>query len=120
MIFYKRQEKIEKGEDPNGKAFIKFPENIPGDSAGNLNLVAIAGTSGKQIQVEKTEKIGIAVNPVKLLDQRAWWNVRSMAPIWLIISYVCGGIAVGCAVFYVFLQLKKIKDINQIKEMSHE
>jgi hypothetical protein len=103
-----------------GKAYIKFPENVPGDTAGNLNLVAIAGTSGKQIQVEQTEKIGVAVNPSKLLDERAWWNVRSMAPIWLIISYTCGGIAVACAVFYVLLQLKKIKEINQIKESSHE
>jgi len=104
----------------NGKAIIPFPSDIPGDSIGNLDLIAIAGTTGKQIAIEQTEQIGVAVNPTNLLDERAWWNIRSMAPIWLIISYLSGGVAVGCTVFFVFLQLKKIKDINQIKESSHE
>jgi len=106
--------------DVYGKARIRFPEDLPGDTAGNLNLIAIAGTGGKQIIAEKTEKIGIAVNPELLLDERAWWNVRSKAPIWLIIAYACGGIAVGCCVLYVVLQLKKIKDFNHLNKSSHE
>jgi mono/diheme cytochrome c family protein len=104
----------------NGKAFIKFPSDMPGDTSGNMMLVAIAGTTGKQIMVEKSEQVGTAINPSKLLDERAMWNVRSKAPLWLIISYLCGGIAVACAVSYVFLQLKKIKDLNQINNSGHE
>jgi mono/diheme cytochrome c family protein len=104
----------------NGKAFIKFPVDLPGDTAGNLNLVAIAGAGEKQIIVEKTEPIGTSVNPTKLLDQRAWWNISSKAPIWLIISYLCGGIAVACAVFYVVRQLKTIKDLNKTNNENHE
>jgi hypothetical protein len=106
--------------DVNGKARIHFPEDLPGDTAGNLNLIAIAGTGGKQIIVEKTEKIGVGISPKLLLDERAWWNVRSKAPIWLIIAYVCGGIAVGCCILYVALQLKKIKEINQLNKSGHE
>ena len=102
------------------KQEFRFPEDIPGDTAGNLSLIAIAGAGGKQIILEKTEKIGIAVKPLLLLDQRAWWNVRSKAPLWLVISYVCGGIAVAAVVLYVFLQLKKIKSINQLNNTGHE
>jgi mono/diheme cytochrome c family protein len=100
---------------PDGKTRIKFPQDIPGDKEGNLELIAVAGTGGKQITVKQQEKIGLAINPPQLLDQRAWWNVRSMAPLWLVIAYVCGGIAVGSSVLFVFMQLKKIRDLNQLK-----
>jgi hypothetical protein len=110
----------EASSDENGKARIRFAEEIPGDTAGFVNLIAIAGTGGKQIIAEKTEKIGVAVNPELLLDQRAWWNVRSKSPLWLVIAYVCGGIAVACCILYIAFQLKKIKDINQVNKITHE
>jgi hypothetical protein len=106
--------------DINGKATIPFPDNIPGDTVGNINLIAIAGTGGSQIISEKTEKIGTVVKPNNLLDQRAWWNVRSKAPIWLIMSYFGAGIAVFCTVLFVFMQLKKIKSLNKINNNGHE
>lgn len=103
-----------------GKAYIKLPDNLPGDTAGYLGLIAVAGAGGKQLEAEISERAGIAVKPALLLDQRSWWNVRSKAPLWLIISYALGGIAVGSSVLYVIMQLKKIRDINKVKMNSHE
>jgi hypothetical protein len=103
-----------------GKVIIPFPNDIAGDTIGNIKLIAIAGTGGSQIISEKTEKIGTVVKPTNLLDQRAMWNVRSKAPLWLIISYFCAGIAVICTVLFVFMQLKKIKTLNQVNNNDHE
>jgi mono/diheme cytochrome c family protein len=106
--------------DENGIARIPFPTDIAGDSAGNINLVALAGNGSRQVSIDKTEKIGVPVQTVLLLEKNAMWNIRSKAPIWLVISYICGGIAVAGVVLYVLLQLKKIKNINQLNNTSHE
>ena len=94
--------------DKDGCAYFTIPNDLPGDSLGMLYFIGIAESKGKEIRNEIVEKLGLVTKPKQLLDQRTWWNVNKMAPIWLIILYTSGVFAVYGTVLYVLLQLRKL------------
>lgn len=102
--------------DAQGQAKFVFPTDIPGDTVGNLTLVAQAGSNGMELITTKVEKIGVPVVTKKLLDERAIWNINSMAPIWLIIVYTAGVLGIIATLGYILHQLKLIRDINNKKQ----
>ena len=102
--------------DAEGLAKFNFPTDIPGDTAGNLTLVALAGSNGKELSTSKVEKIGVPVKVKNQLDERAMWNISSMAPIWLIIVYTVGVLGILATLGYIFHLLKKIREINNKKQ----
>ncbi|NVO09699.1 MAG: c-type cytochrome [Bacteroidales bacterium] len=95
-----------------GIAYFNTPADIPGDSLGFLSLIAKTQGNSKELISTLNEKLGVVTKPKNLLDQRAWWNVNKMAPVWLIISYLFGVVGIGITVVYILLQLRKIKKIN--------
>jgi hypothetical protein len=99
----------------DGIGYFNIPRDIPGDSIGTLSLIAKTQGNSKELTSSLNEKIGVITKPKKLLEQRAWWNINKMAPIWLIISYLTGILGIGVTVLYILLQLRKIKKINQNK-----
>jgi hypothetical protein len=105
----------ESTSNEQGIAEFAFPHNLPGDTIGNLSLIAIAGSEGKEVRVTSIEPIGIRVNPTLLLSQRSWWNVSKMAPIWLIATFTLCILAGLLAVGYVLSLLYKIKMHNSPK-----
>lgn len=98
-----------------GIAEFTFPNNLPGDTIGNITIMAIAGTEGKEVQSTTVEPMGTKVIPYNLLSQRAWWNVNAMAPVWLIATFTLSIIAGLMAIAYVLLLLYKIKMHNSPK-----
>lgn len=99
----------------SGIAYFNVPNDIPGDTIGKLSFIAKTEGNSKELSSTIEEKLGVITNPKRLLDERTWWNVNKMAPIWLILLYLSGVGAVGATVVYILLQLRKIKKINQNK-----
>lgn len=97
----------------DGIGYFKFPTDIPGDSIGTLSLIAKTQGNSKELISTINEKLGVVTKPKNLLEQRAWWNINKMAPIWLIIAYLSGIAGIGVTVLYILMQLRKIKKINQ-------
>ena len=99
----------------DGIGYFKFPTDIPGDTIGTLSLIAKTQGNSKELIATINEKLGVVTRPKKILEQRAWWNINKMAPIWLIMAYLSGISGIGVTVLYVLMQLRKIKKINQNK-----
>jgi mono/diheme cytochrome c family protein len=98
-----------------GIAYFEIPKDIPGNSQGNLSFIARTEGNSKELISTIDESLGVIIESKQLLDQRAWWNVNKMAPIWLIILYLSGLTGVGITVIYILLQLLKIRKLNQTK-----
>ena len=98
-----------------GVAHFDFPSDIPGDSLGNILIIARTIGSSNELTSSLTEKLGVVTKPKLLLDQRAWWSVNKMAPIWLILLYLAGVAGIGVTVLYILLQLRKIRKLNNSK-----
>ena len=96
-----------------GVAYFDLPKDIPGDSNGNLLLIARTIGSSNELTSTLNEKLGVITKPKLLLDQRAWWSVNKMAPIWLTLLYLSGIVGIGVTILYILLQLRKIRKINQ-------
>lgn len=92
-----------------GVANFDIPSDIPGDSLGNLFIIAKTIGNSKELNSSITEKLGVITIPKQLLNERTWWNISKMAPIWLIILYSSGVLTVGGIILYILLQLRKIK-----------
>jgi cytochrome c5 len=79
----------EKTSDDNGMVYFACPTKLPADS---LNLVKLKikvtkEEAGIAVSKEVVLPIGVTKSDKKVLDNREFWNVRSMAPIWLILAY---------------------------------
>jgi cytochrome c5 len=112
-----------KTTDNNGEAIFTFPKNLPGDTAGNINLMVTlvdeVGAFGEG-EAKTRLKVGMPFTPVSLIDTRAMWSVRGNAPLWLVITY-CGAVfLVFGFVFYILTQLLKMRKmgINSDKTSS--
>jgi hypothetical protein len=98
-----------------GKAYFLFPENLPGDSAGMVTLVAqltneeIFGL----VRAESQLAIGVASNRPPLNEPRALWNVGLKTPVWLLFTYLAVVLGVWGCIFFVMLQLRTIFKIGQ-------
>jgi mono/diheme cytochrome c family protein len=96
-----------------GVAYFNPPSDIPGDSLGTLSLIAKTQGNSKELTGTLIEKLGVKTKAKILLAERSWWNISSMAPVWLIILYSSGVAAVGLILIYILLQLRKIKQLNK-------
>ncbi|HCT29340.1 MAG TPA: hypothetical protein DIW31_01075 [Bacteroidales bacterium] len=99
----------------SGIAYFNIPNDIPGDTIGKLSFLAKTEGNSKELSSTIDEKLGVITKPKRLLDERTWWNINKMAPVWLILLYLSGVGGVGVTVIYILLQLRKIKKINHNK-----
>ena len=106
--------------DEKGIAEFNFPTSLPGDTSGNVTMIAIAGSEGKEVRATAVEPIGAITIPKRLLDQRTWWNVSAMAPLWLIATFSLSLLAGLLTVAYVLFLLYKIKMHSSPKTNEHE
>jgi hypothetical protein len=93
-----------------GYAAFEFPKDIPGDSAGVLAVLARLNEESGYGSAEKTDSIAIGkpVTWIPLTEQRAMWNVRSKAPLWLVLTYSIVLISVLVTLVYILFQVRKI------------
>lgn len=94
----------------DGKAHFRFPEGIPGDSTGFVNLVAQLNESGgyggakKEIRV----RFGDPARWIPLTEGRTMWNINAKAPIWLMLVYSLTVLGVFITLIYIMLQIRRI------------
>ena len=91
-----------------GIAMFESPEDLPGDTVGNVRVIAKLNGEGANAEADTLLKFGVPTHPVSLVSKRAMWNKVSMAPIWLLITYSLAVLAVWGLIFYILLQLRKI------------
>ena len=96
--------------DVQGKAIFNFPKDLPGDSTGNVQLVARLTNEAAfgEVKTDSTLAIGVPTYRPPLNEKRAMWNVISKAPIWILLSYTLSVLAAWGFIIYVFLQIRAI------------
>jgi hypothetical protein len=105
----------DKNTDLNGFAYFRVPKELPGDTAGNVILSGrfvdedLFGTATKDTVLNA----GIITIPVSLVKERAMWNTVRKAPVWILLTYSLGLLAVWGFIFYVLLKLRDIFVIGE-------
>ena len=97
-----------------GEVTFDFPKDIPGNKYGTVILVTrVNDETGLLGEAEASLKagIGIATHTVSLTAQRAMWNVRRLAPVWLILTYSIGVIVAWGFIFYIIISIGRMKNI---------
>ncbi|MCJ7820653.1 MAG: cytochrome c [Bacteroidales bacterium] len=106
----------EKNTDENGNAFFSLPEGLPGDNAGNISFSAkftdeeVFGTVSK----DTVMRAGVITSRPSLLAERAMWNNVRKAPLWVILTYTLGVLAVWGFIVLTLLKLRDIYTIGSI------
>lgn len=100
----------EKTTSGNGSASFRIPDNLPGDTAGNLRVSARFSDEDKFGSVSKdtTLRAGKKSVPESLVAQRAMWNSIRKAPLWIIITFSAGLLLVWSFIVIVLLKLRDI------------
>lgn len=103
--------------DENGILEIEFPNDLPGDTEGNVIIVTkiIESDLYNDLSLEVTKNWGL---PVKLEDpkneQRSLWAAAANAPISLIVIISTMIIAVWYIICYILFKLYKISRIKPL------
>jgi hypothetical protein len=94
----------------DGKAVFSVSADVPGDSEGNINLLARLTDQDAfgVITADTLFAIGAPMTEGSLLEERALWNKVSKAPVWLLMTYFATVLGVWGALFYILLQLRRI------------
>lgn len=105
-----------------GIASFTFPEDLPANDSGYVELIVRLNDATQFGEVEKSAliKAGVAKNMEKLTDQRAMWNISRMAPWWLIFSYFGVVLFVWSFIIYIVFQILKIRKIGSEIMLSEE
>jgi len=96
--------------DSQGRAVFNFPKDLPGDSAGYVQLIAKFSdeTAFGEAKADTMLAIGVPTYRPPLNEQRAMWNVVQKTPIWLLLAYTFTVLTVWGFIFYVILQIRLI------------
>ncbi|MEI7662329.1 MAG: c-type cytochrome [Bacteroidota bacterium] len=106
-----------KTTNSHGEAFFEFPADLPGNSAGNVELTARVNDPRSQMKttpVSATLAIGVPTNKPGLTEARAWWSTRNHAPIWLLLTYCLSVIVVWGFIVYIVASILKIKKLSRV------
>ena len=104
----------EKTTDSKGNAVFIIPADMPGDTAGNVRVSAkftdeeVFGVVSKDTVIQA----GVITVPVSLVAERAMWNNVRKAPVWIILTYTLGVLAVWGFIFLVMMKLRDIYTIG--------
>jgi mono/diheme cytochrome c family protein len=107
---------VKKTTDANGEVVFNFPEDIPGDTSGYVNLtVKLNDEIGDFGEGEATAKmlVGKATHPQSLIDTRAMWSVSSNAPYWVKIAYLVAVLIVAACIGFILHQLHLIYKLGR-------
>jgi hypothetical protein len=101
--------------DSTGTATSEFKkEGLPGDEHGNLLLIARVEDNDElgNLVVEKTVPWGVAIQrDNSFFSQRALWSTRFRTPLWLLFMAYSIVIGVWGTIFYLIIQLIKIRKL---------
>ena len=99
-----------KNTDAAGMVLFNFPKDLPGDSAGFVQLIAKLSDEAAfaEAKADTTLAIGVPTFRPALNEKRAMWNVVQKTPIWLLLTYTLTVLAIWGFIFYVLLQVRAI------------
>jgi len=102
----------------DGKGDLEFPEGLPGDSIGNITIIAKIEDNAKYANVEKSQTIawGVRTNYHIAKFKRALWT--TIAPTWMIITLTI--LLLGVWGHYVFVIFKLFKIRKEGKTMAKD
>ena len=106
----------EKITGKEGLAVFRIPDDLPGDTAGNVMVSArfadeeIFGSVAEDTVLQAAVKI----TPVSLVAERAMWNNVRKAPVWVILTYAIGMLLVWGFILLVLLKLRDIYIIGKV------
>jgi hypothetical protein len=103
-----------KTTDKLGMVNFPFPSDLPGGKSGTLDLfVAVNDPSGLLNSRNASAKltIGKPVSLKSLTSERAMWQVRSKAPVWLILTFILSILVVWGFIFYILFALRRLRNI---------
>ena len=110
-----------------GIAQFPIPENIPGDSEGNLRFSAKFSDDEAfgDFSRDTILRAGEITIPVSLVAKRAMWNSAAKAPVWIIALFVGGMFSVWSFIFFILLKLRDVFVIgktvlNKDKDKSYK
>ena len=102
--------------DSSGIATVELKkDSLPGDKKGNIVLVAKVEDNDLlgNMLVEKTVPWGVALKTDdSFFDQRTLWSTRFRTPLWLLFMAYSIVIAVWGTIFYLILQIVRIKKLG--------
>jgi hypothetical protein len=99
----------EHSTDALGNALFNFPTDLPGDSAGYVQLVVrLTNETAGDAKADTVLAIGVPTYRPPLNEPRAMWNVVSKTPIWLLLAYSIAVLGAWGFIIYVFLQIRSI------------
>ena len=96
--------------DENGEATVAFPIDLPGDSTGNVEVIAKVEDNEELGDLEnmKPVKWGIPTSSINAFHDRALWGTAANAPLPLVITATSIVIVVWGVIFYIVTLLYKI------------
>jgi len=99
-----------KTSDKSGIIIFDLPNDLPGDSIGNLTLSAKVVDMEKygESVVEKQFIAGVPTNKPALNEKRAIWNVVTKAPWWITIAYPAALLGFLATIGYILFLLRRI------------
>ncbi len=101
--------------DSVGEASADFKQlNLPGDSAGNLILIASVEDNDLygNLTVEKTVPWGTSSEYISAFNQRSLFARAGRPPLWLLWMASCITLSVWSVIFYLFVQIRKLKKLG--------
>lgn len=101
--------------DENGTVTIKFPDDIPGDTKGNLVAVVRLEDADPyaNLMTTQTVKWGIPLKIDHEAEARALWATRENTPIWLLVFVNAMIAGVWLTILYVVIGMFRIKKIGK-------
>jgi hypothetical protein len=105
--------------DENGEAIFEFPEELKGDSVGDLHIVVKidANDNYGTLIASSNKKWGVPVKNI-ISEERLLSGSRKNAPLTLVIISSTIVLAVWSVIVYIILQLFKIKSLHKQKQQS--
>jgi hypothetical protein len=99
--------------DEKGEAVFSYPRDIPGDTSGNITLVARLEDNEKfgNVEIKSSQNWGTTLVKIEDPFPRALWDYAAPFPLVITISTLFGG--VWLVYFFIFYQLRKIKKEGQ-------
>jgi hypothetical protein len=88
---------------------------LPGDKAGNIEVTAKINAQAGQVRydpVTQVMPIGVPTDKPSLIATRAWWSVRSQAPVWLIITFFSAVLTVWGLILYILWSVIGIRKLG--------
>ena len=99
-----------KTTNKEGVAYFPWDGTLPGDSLGNVHLIAQIEQveAYGAVKAEETLAIGKVNDKPALNKERAMWNTVDKAPLWILFGYTGAVLTAWFFIFYVLFMIRKI------------